>query len=139
EHELRKKTGGHYPAPFAALRVIRKTHRMGMRAGLKVERYEFGRLAPKAISKNLIQLFFTSEALKRHPITQGEDHPPEIERAAVLGAGVMGGRIAWLFSNKSIPVVLRDLNWDVVPPIAFTRKLPSVNRFQHARSTTQCS
>ncbi|MCA1755042.1 MAG: hypothetical protein LC641_10165, partial [Spirochaeta sp.] len=114
EHELRKKTGGHYPAPFAALRVIRKTHRMGMRAGLKVERYEFGRLAPKAISKNLIQLFFTSEALKRHPITQGEDHPPEIERAAVLGAGVMGGRIAWLFSNKSIPVVLRDLNWDAV-------------------------
>ncbi len=114
ELELRRKTGGHYPAPFAALRVIRKTHRMGMRAGLKVERHEFGRLAPKAISKNLVQLFFTAEALKHHPVTRGDEAPRELERAAVLGAGVMGGRIAWLFSNKSIPVVLRDINWEAV-------------------------
>ncbi len=114
EVELRKKTGGHYPAPFAALRVIRKTHRMGMRAGLKVERHEFGRLAPKQISKNLVELFFTGEALKHHPIMQGEGAPGAIERAAVLGAGVMGGRIAWLFSNKQIPVALRDISWEAV-------------------------
>ncbi|MFW6339083.1 MAG: 3-hydroxyacyl-CoA dehydrogenase NAD-binding domain-containing protein, partial [Alkalispirochaetaceae bacterium] len=34
--------------------------------------------------------------------------------AAVLGAGIMGGKIAWLFSKNDIPVVMKDIAWEAV-------------------------
>ena len=34
--------------------------------------------------------------------------------AGVLGAGVMGGGIGWLFSYKDIPVRMKDITWDAV-------------------------
>ena len=34
--------------------------------------------------------------------------------AAVLGAGVMGGGIAWAFANHGMPVRLKDLAWEAV-------------------------
>jgi len=40
--------------------------------------------------------------------------PRKIERAGVLGAGVMGGGIAWAFANKDVPIRMKDLNWEAV-------------------------
>jgi len=71
-------------------------------------------LAVTPISKRLIELFQLSESVKKTNGVGPEVKPKKIERAAVLGAGVMGGGIAWAFANKDIPIRMKDLNWDAV-------------------------
>jgi 3-hydroxyacyl-CoA dehydrogenase / enoyl-CoA hydratase / 3-hydroxybutyryl-CoA epimerase len=110
-----KKTKGMYPAPLKALEVIEESVGLGLKEGLDVEARLFKELACTQTCKNLIQVYFSNELLKKDPgfIYEG-DSQSVINQAAVLGAGVMGGGIGWLFSNKDIPVRIKDLNWDAI-------------------------
>ncbi|MCV6607269.1 MAG: 3-hydroxyacyl-CoA dehydrogenase NAD-binding domain-containing protein [Campylobacterales bacterium] len=104
-----KKTKGHYPAPLVALDVIEKTYTLSLSNGLEIEAEEFSKLATTDISKNLIDIFFTSEELK-HKDFKTKTTP--IKDSAVIGGGTMGSGIIWLFSKVSLPVrvKLRDIN-----------------------------
>lgn len=103
-----KNSKGHYPAPIKALEVVERTYKKtGLETGLRIEREEFAKLCIGDICKNLIQVFYTSEALKK----EGGKDVKEISHAALLGAGVMGGGIAWAFTKASIPVRMKDINW----------------------------
>ncbi len=107
------KTAGHYPAHGAAIRVLQKAAGATRTRALKIELEAFGDLAPSPQCKNLVALFFAQEkAKKQHRMPHGA--VTELASAAVLGAGVMGGKIAWLFSKKGIPVVMKDIAWDAV-------------------------
>lgn len=106
------KSNGHYPAPLSALKVVRRTVGLPMLKGLEVEAKAFGKLAPTAISKNLIGLFFLSEALKKNGSPAAAE--ARFSQAAVLGAGLMGGGIAWALSSKGIPVRLKDISYDAI-------------------------
>ncbi|MGB5444378.1 MAG: 3-hydroxyacyl-CoA dehydrogenase NAD-binding domain-containing protein, partial [Psychromonas sp.] len=113
--DLLKKTKGQYPAPLKALETIAKTINLKTQQALEIEARAVSELAVSEISKNLIQLFFTSEALKKETgVADTSITALPIEQAAVLGAGVMGGGIAWLFSKNDIPVRLKDIQWDAV-------------------------
>lgn len=112
---LLQKTKGQYPAPFKALQVIQDIHEMRIEDALEAELHGFSEVAITDISKNLIQLFFTNEALKKETgIKDNTISAQEINQASVLGAGVMGGGIAWLFSNNDKSVRLKDIEWDAV-------------------------
>ena len=103
---MRAKTGGHYLAHEGALECIREGYRTGPKEGLKKEARTFGALAVGSQSKNLIRIFRWQEAARK-----GDGTPPrQIRRAAVMGAGTMGGGIAWLLSSRGIPVRLRDID-----------------------------
>jgi 3-hydroxyacyl-CoA dehydrogenase/enoyl-CoA hydratase/3-hydroxybutyryl-CoA epimerase len=108
---LVKKTNGHYPAPFAALSVISKTYGGNLDKGLKIEAREFANVAIGQISKNLIDLFFISETLKKETGVATNVKTRQIKSTATLGAGIMGGGIAWLFSKIDLPVRIKDVNW----------------------------
>ncbi len=118
--DVLKKTGGHYPAPLEAINVLRRTtggaltNRAARRRAHRKEAAAFGRLATTDISTNLIRLFFARERAKRQEVLAHARADRPVTRAAVLGAGVMGGRIAWLFSNRDIPVVMKDIAWNAV-------------------------
>lgn len=99
-----KKTAGHYPAPLKAIDVMEKTLSMSLNEGLKVELEAFEPLATSQISKNLIELFFTSELLKKETFSNGK--ATKVESAAVVGVGTMGSGIAWVLAHKEIPVRL---------------------------------
>ena len=101
---VEKQTAGHYPAPLKAIDVMEKTLTMSLREGLKVELEVFEPLATSQISKNLIELFFTSEALKKETFSKGK--AKKVENAAVVGVGTMGSGIAWILTHKDIPVRL---------------------------------
>lgn len=116
------KTRGHYPAPLEAIAVVAETHgAYGERVRGKAreacmirEAQGFGKLAATDVSKNLIRLFFLTEAVKKSKgISEiesgGETQTRTIRSGAVLGAGVMGGGIAQLFAEKSIPVRMKDI------------------------------
>ncbi len=100
------KTRGHYPAPLAAIDVLRH------RRGAAEETEAFARLAVSQVSRNLVWLYQASQRIKRQA-PQGTG-PREAHRAAVLGAGIMGSGIAWALANAGIPVRLRDVNWEAL-------------------------
>ena len=109
-----KKTKGHFPAPLVALKVVQKTYRKSLKKGLPIEAKAFGTLVPTAISKNLIHLFYTQESLKKYTGISTEIDPAPIESTGVIGAGFMGGGIAWLFANANLPTRMKDINWEAI-------------------------
>jgi len=112
---LLKKTQGHYPGPLLALETIQKTIGLPLSEGLEVEARALGSLMHTPICKNLVQLFFWTEEIKKE---NGTDNPEirgsKINKAGVLGAGVMGGGIAQLFASRNIPARVKDISYDAV-------------------------
>jgi len=106
-HKLAAETGGHYPAPELALTSIGNAFRMELAAGLAEEARLVGELVPTAVSKNLIGIFRATQAVKKRGGAGA--HPREVGRAAVLGAGTMGGGIAWLLASNGIAVRMKDV------------------------------
>ena len=103
---------GHYPSPPAIVEVIRRGLALPLDQGLELEAKELGRLIVTPVSKNLVHLFFLSQRPKKGaPFAAG---PAKVSRAAVLGAGVMGGGIAQLLAAKGIPVILKDIRKEAV-------------------------
>ncbi|MDQ8179174.1 3-hydroxyacyl-CoA dehydrogenase NAD-binding domain-containing protein [Pelagicoccus sp. SDUM812005] len=111
---LERRTKGKYPAPEAALEVVRETFVRGGAAGFAREAKVFAKLCSTHVSKNLVQLFYTNESLKKDAGIGDTLHPEPIRSAAVLGAGVMGGGIAWLLSSQDIPVRMKDIKWEAI-------------------------
>lgn len=108
---LMAKTKGQYPAPLAALTLIKETQRCMLTQGLALEAKTFAKLVPTPVCKNLIQLFFIQENLKKDKGVEIDFIPTKVSQAGVLGAGLMGGGIAWVLSHVGIRVRLKDINW----------------------------
>ena len=104
-----KATKGQYPAPLAALEVIRKTHGMPVEQGLEIEARENAPLIVSDVSKNLIHLFFLMEGVKKATGVAGDTKALPVGRVGVLGAGVMGGGIAQLAADRGISVRMKDI------------------------------
>jgi len=105
------RTAGHYPAPLKILEVMRRSYGLPLELALEIEAEGVADLVVTPVSKNLFHLFFLSEKAKKATGVSGEvGSLPPIERAGVLGAGTMGGGIAWLLSSRDVPVRLRDIN-----------------------------
>lgn len=103
-----KSTHGHYPAPLKVLDVMSTGLAKGRDRGFAAEADAASQLILSDIAQNLVQLFFFREDAKKD---RGVP-PKEIRSAAVLGAGLMGGGIAQIISDKAeIPVRLKDINW----------------------------
>jgi len=57
----------------------------------------------------LIEIFFINEDLKKDSGVGSDAKAKDVENAALVGAGVMGGGIAWLFSNYDINIRVKDI------------------------------
>lgn len=112
--KLLEKTKGNYPAPLKALEVIRRTYGGDLHEGLQEEARAFTELLGTPESKNLTQLFFLTERVRKDKGVATSAPVREIRRTAVLGAGVMGGGISQLFAAKGYRVRMRDLNWEAI-------------------------
>jgi len=109
--QLLKKSGGHYPAPPAALEVVRIGLEKGLPAGFAAEAQNFGELAVTQVSRNLVRLFFATTALKKDdgvpPGSVGDVAP--VARVGIVGSGFMGAGIAGTAVAKAeVEVRLRD-------------------------------
>jgi 3-hydroxyacyl-CoA dehydrogenase/enoyl-CoA hydratase/3-hydroxybutyryl-CoA epimerase len=109
--QLLKKTGGNYPAPSAALEVVRIGLEDGQRAGFQAEHRTFGELAVSPVARKLVQIFFATTALKKDDgIPPGIEVPKrEIRRVGVVGSGFMGAAIAGTaVLNAEVEARLKD-------------------------------
>jgi 3-hydroxyacyl-CoA dehydrogenase / enoyl-CoA hydratase / 3-hydroxybutyryl-CoA epimerase len=111
--QIMQTTKGFYPAPLAAAKLLEQTFCIAYNQdkALKMELDAFCTLAVGQISKNLIDLYFSTETLKKNNFGIDDDvNEKVIEEVSVLGAGVMGGGIAWLFSKINLPIKMKDIN-----------------------------
>lgn len=92
---LEKKVNKDFKAPYIALEVIKDTFGKSFTESLKIEADKFSHLAITKESKNMIKLFFTFQKLNKN--FEKTQYP--IKNAVVLGNGVMGKGIIWLFSK----------------------------------------
>jgi 3-hydroxyacyl-CoA dehydrogenase/enoyl-CoA hydratase/3-hydroxybutyryl-CoA epimerase len=106
--QLLKKTGGHYPAPLKALETIATTLNLSIDTGLQIEAKALGELIVTPESKNLVHLFHLSQRPRK--LADQFQSSREVRKAAVLGAGVMGGGIAHLLVSRGIPTILKDID-----------------------------
>lgn len=104
--QVLKKTKGFYPAPLKILDHLEAS--MGDRRSryLSREAKAFGELSQTRQSKNLQHVFFLHDRSKKL-ITSSDIL--EVNKGAVLGAGTMGGGIAWLFANKNQAPIMKDI------------------------------
>ena len=107
-----KETHGHYPAPLAAIEVMEYGMSAGVERGLEREVQAIVPLIQSEVAQNLIRLFFLMEESKKDRISA---KPLDIHSAGVLGAGVMGGGIAYIVADKTDAVIrMRDINWKAI-------------------------
>ncbi len=105
-----KETRGHYPAPLAALEAVAFGLEHSLEDGLEFEARKFAEVAVTDVSKNLIRIYFFTEAIKKsNGVADASVQPRTIKKIGIIGAGVMGGGIAQLAAYRDHPVRLKDI------------------------------
>jgi 3-hydroxyacyl-CoA dehydrogenase/enoyl-CoA hydratase/3-hydroxybutyryl-CoA epimerase len=109
-----KQTHGFYPAPLKAIEIVQKTYGLSIPKGSRIESEGFADLAGTEVSQNLIKMYFLNEKFKKFLWTDLQLKPEPVRQGGVIGAGVMGGGIAQLLSNREIPVRVKDINMEAL-------------------------
>jgi len=101
-------------APLACVDAIEAAATLPFDAGIKREREIFMRLIESDESKALRHAFFAERASARIPDVPSGTPTRRIEKAAVIGAGTMGGGITMNFLSAGIPVTLLEVKRDAL-------------------------
>lgn len=104
EREVRRKSRGLMPAPFAILDAVRAGLSLGYREGQEREIAAFGRLVVSSEARNLLRLFRLTTEKRKAPATARA-----VTSAGVVGAGLMGEGIASVALDVA-RVVLTDVD-----------------------------
>ncbi|MEA3250358.1 MAG: fatty acid oxidation complex subunit alpha FadB [Pseudomonadota bacterium] len=107
------KAGPHYPAPIEAIKVIQKGAGENRERAQAIEAKAFAKLALSDVCYNLVGLFLNDQLVKKKG-SQYERKAAPVNRAAVLGAGIMGGGIAYQSAYKGTPILMKDINEEAV-------------------------
>lgn len=132
-----EKTRGNYPAAEAILEVIRCGLEKGFEKGQQKEAQRFGELVMTSESKALRSIFFATTEMKKENGSDAE--PKTIERAAVLGGGLMGAGISHVSVSKAkVPVRIKDVSNDgVLNALKYNYKLFDKQRKRRIISKAQ--
>ena len=107
------KAGRHFPAPIAAIETVQHHATMLRDEAMQVEAHGFVKMAKTGVARNLVGLFLNDQRIKkvsRSYIKQAQ----AVKQAAVLGAGIMGGGIAYQSACKDIPIIMKDIKQDAL-------------------------
>lgn len=106
---VKNLSGKHYPAPLAAVNTISEAAMMDRKKALDVERKHFIELAQSQQAHALIGLFLNDQQLKSSAKHVGQPSIDSLSSLGVIGAGIMGGGIAYQAATKNIHVVVKDI------------------------------
>lgn len=103
-----QQAGPHYPAPLESVKVMQKAAALDRDKALEVEALGFIKVAKTTVASSLVGLFLNDQELKRKgKAAEKLAHP--VHEAAVLGAGIMGGGIAYQAASKGTPILMKDI------------------------------
>jgi 3-hydroxyacyl-CoA dehydrogenase len=95
-------------APRAAIDAVEAATKFPFDEGCQLERRLFAECLGSDQSKALIHVFFSEREAGKIPDISKDTPTIPVKRAAVIGAGTMGGGIAMVFANAGIPVLVKE-------------------------------
>jgi 3-hydroxyacyl-CoA dehydrogenase len=109
-----RKTRRGQPAPLAAIEAVEASTKLPFEEGCRLEAKLSNECLYSIQSKALIYAFFGERAVNKIPDIPKETPMHEIRRAAVIGAGTMGGGIAMNYANAGIPVIVKETSQEAL-------------------------
>ena len=104
------QAGKHYPAPHMMVETISKAAGLDRNGALKLENQGFAKLAKTDAAKAQVGIFLADQLVKGKGKKQAKAAKKIIKQTAVLGAGIMGGGIAYQSAVRGTPVIMKDIN-----------------------------
>ncbi len=98
----------HQPAALAAVELLEAAAPYGRDAALQLEAEAFARIAKTQAASSLVQIFLSDQFVKRAAKRHARGAKP-VRVAGVLGAGIMGGGIAFTSASRGIAVRMKDI------------------------------
>jgi 3-hydroxyacyl-CoA dehydrogenase/enoyl-CoA hydratase/3-hydroxybutyryl-CoA epimerase/enoyl-CoA isomerase len=102
------QAGPHYPAPMVAIETIEKGAKLLRDEALRLETQNFVKITRTPQASALVGVFLADQLVKRQA-KKFQKSAHDVKSAAVLGAGIMGGGIAYQSASSKIPVVMKDI------------------------------
>jgi len=103
-----------FRAPEHCIKAVEAAVNLPFDDGLKRERELFTELLNSPESKAQRYFFFAEREAAKIPDVPGDTPARDVKKAAVIGAGTMGGGIAMNFANAGIPVTVVEVAQDAL-------------------------
>jgi 3-hydroxyacyl-CoA dehydrogenase/enoyl-CoA hydratase/3-hydroxybutyryl-CoA epimerase/enoyl-CoA isomerase len=105
---LARQANKHQPAAEMAVRMMREAVRCDRAQALELEARAFGEVTQTQAAKAMVQGFLNEQAVKKLARRHAEGGRTT-RQAAVIGAGIMGGGIAFTSALRGTPVRMKDI------------------------------
>jgi 3-hydroxyacyl-CoA dehydrogenase len=112
--EMVAKESRGYPAPLEIVTCVEAAVTKPFDEGRKVERERFAHLVETNESRALRHAFFAERQTTKIPDVPEDTPTRPVNKAAVVGAGTMGGGIAMSFANAGIPVMVAEMSQEAL-------------------------
>jgi 3-hydroxyacyl-CoA dehydrogenase len=134
--QVKKKARG-LTAPAKALDAIEAAVALPFAEGIKKEAALFRECLYSEQSKALVHVFFAEREVAKVPGIAKDTPRLPLRRAAVVGAGTMGGGIAMTYANAGIPVLLKEIDQPALDRGLATIRKNYASTMQKGRLTQQ--
>ena len=111
--DLAKSRYPHQSAPLTAIKAVSAAASLPLDEGLLLEDKLVNEAKQTTECRAAVHVFFAERESRRVPGLEDAALRP-IGKAAIIGAGTMGGGIAICFANAGIPVTLLDIDEDAL-------------------------
>lgn len=98
----------HYPSIALALDAVERHANLGRDEAVKIEATNFAKSAKTPQAAALVGVFLNDQLVKKRAKDQSKS-AHDIDEMAVLGAGIMGGGIAYQSAVKGLPIIMKDI------------------------------
>jgi 3-hydroxyacyl-CoA dehydrogenase len=112
--DLARKTRRNQTAPLMALEALEAAATLPFVEGLKKEREISAKSLTSEQAGALIHAFIAERAVSKIPDLPKDTVPYPLHKAAIIGAGTMGGGIAMALANAGIAVRIKDATQDAL-------------------------
>jgi 3-hydroxyacyl-CoA dehydrogenase/enoyl-CoA hydratase/3-hydroxybutyryl-CoA epimerase/enoyl-CoA isomerase len=104
-----KASPAQYPSPIEAIAVMQKCAMMTRDQAVDHEVKSFVKMTRTPTAPNLVTIFLSDQFNKKKSKKVSVQAEP-VNLAAVLGAGIMGGGIAYQSASKGVPIIMKDIS-----------------------------
>lgn len=111
------KVGNYFPAPLKAVELISTSATLARDEAIRLENEAFYEVSQTSQARALVGLFLSDQYIVKLAKNRSRalaDKFTPVKTPAVIGAGIMGGGIAYQNAVRGLPVVMKDINQDAL-------------------------